>query len=245
MQCNEDVLEVVYSQTTDNVVPSVKTDIFIAAFTTCHARLKLYSYSDMLQKQVLYYDTDSVIYRCLPEQPRIPTGDFLGDMTDELEGDSIVEFVSGGAKNYGYKTAGGKIECKVRGFTLNVRGSVALNYDTMKANILSEIDDPAEERRVIRVTNPNHFKRDTTVKSIKLVEQIKRYGLVFDKRVIDCDSKCSYPFWVLASFRGEWVLGPSHVLACALGTIRGEWLLDPSHVLACNPGHFVINMKFT
>ena len=202
--CNEDVLEVVYSQTTDNVVPSVKTNIFIAAFTTCHARLKLYSYLDMLQKQVLYYDTDSVIYRCLPEQPRIPTGDFLGDMTDELEGDSIVEFVSGGAKNYGYKTAGGKIECKVRGFTLNVRGSVALNYDTMKANILSEIDDPAEERRVIRVTNPNHFKRDTTVKSIKLVEQIKRYGLVFDKPVIDCDSKCSYPFWVLASFRGEW-----------------------------------------
>ena len=64
----------------------------------------------------------------------------------------------------------------------------------MKANILAEIDDPAEERRLIRVTNPNHFKRDTTVKSIKLVDQVKRYGLVFDKRVIDCEIKCSYPF---------------------------------------------------
>ena len=62
--CNEDVLEVVYSQTQENVVPSVKTNIFIAAFTTCHARLKLYSYLDRLQDQVLYYDTDSVIYRC-------------------------------------------------------------------------------------------------------------------------------------------------------------------------------------
>ena len=47
------------------------------------------------------------------------------------------------------------------------------------------IEDPQEERRVIRVNNPNHFKRDTTNKTIKLVNQAKQYGLVFDKRVID------------------------------------------------------------
>lgn len=49
-------------------------------------------------------------------------------MTDELEGDDhIVEFVSGGPKNYGYQTAAGKVCCKVRGFTLNVRGDKQLN----------------------------------------------------------------------------------------------------------------------
>ena len=32
-------------------------------------------------------------------------GDFLGDMTDELDGNVITKFVSGDAKNYGY-TAG-------------------------------------------------------------------------------------------------------------------------------------------
>ena len=32
-------------------------------------------------------------------------------MTDELEGDVIVEFVSWGAKNYGYRTGNGKVEC--------------------------------------------------------------------------------------------------------------------------------------
>ena len=110
--CNDDVLEAIYSQTSENVVPSVKTNIFIAAFTTCHARLKLYSYLDRLQKQVLYYDTDSVIYRCLPDQPRIATGDFLGDMTDELDGDPIVEFVSGVLKI---------MVIKPRGVNLNVR----------------------------------------------------------------------------------------------------------------------------
>ena len=122
----------------------------------------------------------------------IPTGDFLGEMTDELDGDHIIEFVSGGAKNYGYQTAGGKFECKVRGFTLNVRGSQVLNYHTMKENILAELEDPSE--RTIAVKNPNHFKRDSTEKKIKLVEQIKNYRLVFDKRVVDLTSKRSHPF---------------------------------------------------
>ena len=76
----------------------------MAAFTTCHSRLKLYESLDTLQQRVLYYDTDSVIYRWRPNQPSITTGDFLGDMTDELDGDVITEFVSGGAKNYGYLT---------------------------------------------------------------------------------------------------------------------------------------------
>ena len=86
------------------------------------------------------------------------TGDYLGDMMDELEGDVIREFVSGGAKNYGYKTREDKTECKVRGFTLNVRGSAVLNYETMKANILAELTDPLDKRRILSVTNPNHFE---------------------------------------------------------------------------------------
>ena len=116
-------------------------------------------------------------------------------MTNELDGeDHIVEFVSGGAKNYGYTTKTGKVECKVRGFTLNVRGKTSLNYEVMKANILAELDDPFEHRRVVHVVNPNHFKRDQTSKKIGLVEQVKKYGLVFDKRVVDPETKHSLPF---------------------------------------------------
>ena len=193
--CTDDLLEVVYKHHADDSPPSNKTNIFIAAFTTCWARLKLYSYLDILGERVLYYDTDSVIYRHLPGQPTIPIGDFLGDMTDELEGgDHIVEFVSGGAKNYGYHTHQGKVVCKVRGFTLNVRGRARLNYEVMKANILAELEEPLDERRVVNVTNPNHFKRDSTAKRIALVEQPKQYGLVFDKRVVDPQTKSSLPF---------------------------------------------------
>ena len=144
---------------------------------------------------MLYHDTDSVIYRHIPPNPAVATGDFLGEMTNELEGDDhIVEFVSGGAKNYGYKTKNGKTECKVRGFTLNVRGAGSLNYEIMKNNIISELEQPLETKRSVAVTNPNHFKRDQTQKRIALVNQTKQYGLVFDKRVVDPVSKRSYPF---------------------------------------------------
>ena len=182
--CTDDVLEVQYKQTEDNDMPSDRTNIFVAAFTTCWARLTLYEHLHTLQQQVLYYDTDSVIYSWKEGQPWIPTGNFLGEMTDELDGDTITEFVSGGAKNYGYRTAGGQVCCKVRGFTLNVRGRAALNYDSMRAHILDTLtqEEPAD---AIPVVNPHHFKRDQTNKKMKKGPLTKQYRLVFDKRVVD------------------------------------------------------------
>ena len=132
------------------------------------------------------------MYKWRPGQPNIATGDFLGDMTDELDGDVITEFVSGGAKNYGYQSRGGKVVRKVRGFTLNVRGSAILNFRTMKENILSELDSPQDSRR--NLNTPYYFKRDLEKKQIQVVPRVKQYGLVFDKRVIDVDTKSSYPY---------------------------------------------------
>jgi len=141
--CNDDLLEVVVREKEDNQLDNGRRNIFVAAFTTCHARLKLYEYLNLLKEQVLYFDTDSVIYKWKEGQPQVPLGDFLGEMTDELEGDDhIVEFVSGGPKNYGYVTEKGKVCCKVRGFTLNVRGESQLNHEVMKQNVLDEIQNP-------------------------------------------------------------------------------------------------------
>ena len=83
-----------------------KTNVFIAAITTCHARLKLYSLLEMLDRRVLYYHTDSVIFVSRPGDTDPETGSFLGDLTDELKrpGDYITEFVSGGPKDYAFKT---------------------------------------------------------------------------------------------------------------------------------------------
>ena len=164
--CNDDVLEVVYTYKEEAIIPNNCTNIFVAAFTTCWARLKLYSYLQTLGEQVLYYDTDSVIYKWSAGLPKVLTGDFLGDLKDELDGDVIEEFVSGGAKNYGYRTVRGKTECKVRGFTLNVRGKEVLNFDSMKRGIMAVLKEKKEEPHHLDVTNPSHFKRDTTTKGV-------------------------------------------------------------------------------
>jgi len=102
---NDDCLEVVYTNREDNQPDNGRVNIFVASFTTCWARLKLYSYLDQLQQRVLYFDTDSVIYTIKPGQTEIQLGDYLGEMTDELDdGDFITEFTSAGPKNYAYKT---------------------------------------------------------------------------------------------------------------------------------------------
>ena len=194
--CTEERLEVLYSVPSDEYVENGKTNIFIAAFTTGHARLKLYSYLRVLKEQVLYFDTDSVIYTHEPGQAKLLNGDYLGDLTDELgNNDHIIEFSSAGPKNYGYLTQQGKIECKVRGFTLsNVRGANQLNYQVLKQNVLDEIQTPQEQRRVIKVTNPHFFTRNPATKELKVISRTKGYSLVFDKRVIDPINFMSYPY---------------------------------------------------
>lgn len=112
------------------------------------------------------------------------------------DGDFITEFTSAGPKNYGYKTYQGKVCCKVRGFSLNVRGANQLNYDVMKQNLIDEITNPCEDgqQRNVEVVNPNFFYRDPANKDLKVISQTKRYGLVFDKRVVDPNTFKSYPY---------------------------------------------------
>ena len=85
----------------------------------------------------------------------------------------------------------GKTECKVLGFSLNYAAMQKLNYQTMKDNILKELDDPQEKRRDINITIDDYFERHQATKKIKLTTRVRKYGLVFDKRVIDRSSRVS------------------------------------------------------
>ena len=194
--CTEDRLEVVATPLKQDLPDNGKINIFIAAFTTCHARLRLYKHLKTVGENALYYDTDSVIYKWAPGQPEIPLGDYLGEMTNELEdGDFIVDFSSAGPKNYGYVTQQGKVCCKVRGFSLNnTRGSQQLNYQAMRVNLLEELQNPAEERREIPVINPHFFSRHPATKEISVKPRTKKYGVVFDKCVVDPTTFQSYPY---------------------------------------------------
>ena len=130
----------------DNVAAGKNVNVAVAAYVTTQARLKLYDYLNKLGQSVLYCDTDSVIFfQKDNDSPKVKTGDYLGDLTDELEeyGSSsfIKEFVPGGPKNLAFSVfcpSTGKIatKCQVKGITLNYENSKVVNFETFRDMIL-------------------------------------------------------------------------------------------------------------
>ena len=59
--CTDDILEVSYKSINEDAPASKKTNIFIAGFTTAQAASNDMRFLEKLDRQVLYYDTDSVI----------------------------------------------------------------------------------------------------------------------------------------------------------------------------------------
>ena len=82
---NNECLEISYDKDHDNAAGGQTTNGFIAAITTCWARLRLYHHLNQVEENALYFDIDSVVYKWQPGQPEIPLGNFLGEMTDELD----------------------------------------------------------------------------------------------------------------------------------------------------------------
>ena len=99
---NDDMVQMTYNFKDQFVDNSKNTNIYIACFTTSHARLMLYNKLDYLKEKVLYFDMDSIIY--VDDGTRnVTTGDMLGDMIDEISGKGITNFVSMGPESYSFK----------------------------------------------------------------------------------------------------------------------------------------------
>ncbi|CAB3997155.1 DNA polymerase [Paramuricea clavata] len=118
---DDELIEVHFENIDEFMEADGKTNVVIVAFTTAHARLKLYGVLEQLNRRVLYFDTDSVIYVSKEGEWEPPTGSYLGELTDELDGAHITTFVSGGPKNYAYEMSTDETVYKVRGITLNYR----------------------------------------------------------------------------------------------------------------------------
>ena len=200
---NPETAQMDWQYKSDFMPLSQMTNIFIATFTTAHARLLLYDVLDKLQEQVLYYDTDSVIYSHSPGQYDHPVGEGLGEFTDELlckevgcrvqncPGHYISEYWSAGPKNYAYKVNNGHTECKVRGFTLNHTNAKLINFDSFKDIIMSHVD---QNPKYIKVNNPQKICRDKYGQRIFNRSEDKSYGMTYTKRVIDPRTLYTYPY---------------------------------------------------
>ena len=192
---NDQMVEVLYQYQEEDIPVSPNLNIFVACFTTCWARLRLYAALEQLGERVLYYDTDSVVYLEDEGQSNPVLGDYLGEFTSELDADDYIqEFVSGGPKNYGYVTKKGKVECKVRGFRLNWEGKTQLNFNVMRQNVLDEIQNPQKKPRQTLVTKTHQIVRYPKHYQLYTFPDYKRYQLVYDKRVLDPATFQTYPY---------------------------------------------------
>lgn len=185
MYVNDEHIALRWNEKSDFVESLPNTNVILAAFTTAHARLKLYSLLENLQERVLYFDTDSVVYIHQEGLWNPPLGDYLGELKDETNGVPITTFVSGGAKNYAYELADGSSVCKIRGFTLNHRNSLVLNMETLKKLVTtSENTQPS-------INNP--FKIIRKDGDLYTTSESKGYQIVYDKRIL-CEDFVTFPF---------------------------------------------------
>ena len=159
---NDDVAWVSWKYSEENVAAGKNVNVAVAANVTTQARLKLYEYLSTLVESVLYCDTDSVVFlKKDNDPPKVKTGDYLGDLTNELEEYSpnsfIEEFVSGGPKNYAFSvyspsTVKRTTKYKVKGITLNYENSKVVNFTILKDMIL-------ENTGPVQVHNPKKIKK--------------------------------------------------------------------------------------
>ena len=183
---SKDIVQMEWLYQSEFIPDNMNTNIFIATFTTCWARLKLYSILEKLNRNVLYYDTDSVIYISRPGEYQPELGDYLGELTNELYHDEyILEFVSAGPKNYAYRTNKGKEVCKVKGFTLNFANSQLINFDVVKQLVFDykeKQNDP--NHRMAIITSGNKIVRNKLKRKLYNRMEKKKYQLVYTKRRI-------------------------------------------------------------
>ncbi|KAH7696057.1 hypothetical protein AAVH_36875, partial [Aphelenchoides avenae] len=127
------------------------SNLVVAIFTTSYGRCELYKHMCAVEERMdgppgsklAYNDTDSVIYDYVPA-PDLPIcgnplreGYLLGEMTDEHINKEIMEFCSGGNKQYGMQLRAndtGEIthKLKIRGITLNDVNANLLPYEKFR-----------------------------------------------------------------------------------------------------------------
>jgi hypothetical protein len=170
--------QVYYKKDQELAEANSNTNCVIGAFVTAQARLKLLSELNKLGDRVLYYDTDSIIYIHIEGLYNPSLGNFLGDFTNELiDNEFIVEFASGGPKNYAYKTNTGKTKSVVKGISLTSDVVKIINFDSIKDLVLNDF-------RGFLTVNQFQIKRNKLDWSIKSSILEKSYRIVYNGRVL-------------------------------------------------------------
>ncbi len=184
---SDDIMAVQYKSDADFADINASTNVVVAAFTTSLARLHLYQFMEKLGQNLLYCDTDSVVFVHKPGDYLPPTGNYLGDLTSELgTGEWITSFASLGPKCYGYVTNKGNTCVKVKGHTINGFTKEKLNFENM-VRLLSD-------ESVEHIMDPHILKRNKQQLSICQTDMVKQWRVTYDKRYISDEKYSTLPY---------------------------------------------------
>ena len=170
---NDNVLYVSWQFREEAVAAPANTNVAIAAYVTCQARLELYKHLEKLGTRILYCDTDSCIFVKRDENEYEPAlGNLLGEMTDELrcygEGAYIDSMIAVAPKFYAFRAVcdGQTVDCcKVRGVTLNFKNAQQINFDSIKSLLEKTFESrnrPVDERDKRIVLEYDSIRRTAT-----------------------------------------------------------------------------------
>jgi hypothetical protein len=148
-----DCVELKYGDASEAQLDNPLVSEITAAFTTASARIRLHRYASWFHpSQIIYCDTDSVIYvydktnplhkkpsnEAVGLPPTVSFGKGLSQWSNELgEGEHIVEIVIGGAKSYSYRTNLGRIVMRQKGITQDEANSKLINFEAVKDMVLN------------------------------------------------------------------------------------------------------------
>lgn len=190
-EVNDDTLLIQhkYNDTSLDQVNPGKTNLAVASFVTAYGRLELFRLINKIENhrvgRVLYFDTDSVVFVENENDQEIKCGDYLGELTDEIEpGWKCTDFVTLGPKNYGYEVSdthgNRKAITKVKGIKLT---SAALDILTLQ-KLMEMIDNYINGIQDVVHINQTNIVSDKFTHIVKTKSFNKIYRAVSEKRKI-------------------------------------------------------------
>ncbi|KAK3920952.1 Storkhead-box protein 2 [Frankliniella fusca] len=171
----EELLQVSHEPVEEMDESFATTSLVHAAFTTCHGRMLLYSYLDIVGTRAAYHDTDSICFLSEPGKPDPPLGEFLGDLTDQLADDYV-----------GGNTSRLQSVVKVRGISIN-----SSCYDTVTFEKLKKMVKRSGMKTTVRI--PSQITRTSGWRIVSRPAS-KTWQVVISKRRRLGDKTVPYGF---------------------------------------------------
>jgi hypothetical protein len=207
---NDNYIIVNYKEKEEFKAYQGNTSIAIASFVTSYARTVLWKKLNQIQPEdVLYCDTDSMIFRWKPGKPKPESGDNLGELCDEIEkdygnGSRCTKFTSLGPKVYGLeiekedKSVTTTLKCK--GISLTHKALDVINLNKMielAASYMHE-ENKSVEVEQLQIRSDRHHTLYSNYVNKKLQTVFEKRHLLLNSvnqlYINDCKTLVTVPF---------------------------------------------------